>query len=92
MAKTPSTLTVLRDQVMVEQISKKRNGNYMFRQGYYYKYGKTSESFKQSITKHLDRLNMKYEVVDCGDQWRPFRGNASTANSSHFWCEVKIEE
>lgn len=92
--KKQSMISPLKDNVICDHIMRKRDGtrHFMFRQGYFYTHGKTSQAFSNSISKQLDAMGLEYTVVDHGNHWTPFNGGASIVRSSHFWVEVKIEE
>ena len=82
----------LKDKVSCDMISKKRNGNILFRQGFFYTGGVTAGQFKVRISDRLDALGVTYEVVEAYQTWKPFKGGASIANQSHWGCEVRIIE
>jgi len=68
-----------------------KNGNYVFRRGYFYRMGKDHEGHTKSVISALDKLGLKHTVVDHGDKWAPFRGSAPTSKSSHFYTVVKLD-
>ena len=77
-----------------DQIVCRKDGTYLFRQGFYYTHGKTANNYAASIKKQLEELlkdlPFKVMVVDSGEIWKPFRGDASVAASSHWFVQVSI--
>jgi len=86
------TARVLSEIIMADQVSKKRDGsgNFIFRKGYYYSHGGTSDKFVNNITQQCKDNNLNIEVVDSGDHWAAFNGGASIAKSSHWWVVAKV--
>ena len=83
-------LTQLRNKIHCDMISKKRNGNIIFRNEFYYRHGKTAFDNETDISKQLREHNFNFKLINSGEVWKAFNGGASTANSSHWWVEVKI--
>jgi len=73
-----------------DSISRKRNGNILIRRGYFYKNGVTAESLRNYVENRLKETGIKYSVVDYGEVWKPFKGGATIANSSHWWVELNV--
>lgn len=72
--------------VTFDTFGKKKNGNYIIRQGYFYKNGKTQEIMIEKLKKALPEVI----IVDSWDHWAAFRGGQSVAQGSHFWVEFTI--
>ena len=85
-------MSVLKENVNVDLISKNRSGNYMVRRGYFYRMGGDSYTFSQALLIQIANLGFKIKFVDHGDHWAPFKGGASVSKSSHFYAEFIIEE
>lgn len=65
-------------------------GNIVVRQGYFYTHGKTHDDLAKTVNTVLDYYRSTATIVDKGTVWKPFRGGATTANSSHWFVEVKV--
>ena len=68
-----------------DTVGKNKAGNFMIRRGFFYRNGMDSQKFATAV---MEALGDRVKLVDCGEVWKPFRGGATTANSSHFWAEV----
>jgi hypothetical protein len=71
------------DKVIISRIYQ---GAYKAMWGYFYTYGRTAE-------KYAERIKQIYpdaEIIDTGDNWKPFRGGASLEKQSHFWVAFKF--
>jgi hypothetical protein len=89
MAKT--IIAQIRESVHgVDMISRKRNGNILFRKGYFYRFNQNEESLANSIIEQLTTVGLKARVVDSGDHWAPFKGSAPVAKQSHFYVELAV--
>ena len=80
----------LKEKVACSMISKKRNGNILFRQGFFYTNGGTANMFESKITNRLNDLGAEYVVIESYETWKPFKGGASITNQSHWGVEVKL--
>jgi len=94
-AKAPSVISKLKQAkedgtINADQISKDREGNFVFRQGYYYRNGMDSSKFAGRIDKELTQVGIPHEIVGDGDHWAAFKGGAKVAQQSHFWVKVRI--
>lgn len=84
-AKTP-TLTELRKTLRVSTISK-RNGVYTARKEFFYTNGYTASML-------ADKIRAAYpaaKILETAEIWKPFRGGASTANSSHWLVRFTLD-
>jgi hypothetical protein len=88
--KTPSFTTQVRTAIGGREISRKLSGDrsVVIRQGYFYRPGDL-EAWAEAMRNRLNASGLKYTEVSFGDIWKPFRGSARTANSSHFYFEIK---
>jgi hypothetical protein len=77
--------------VSADQISRQPDGTIIFRNGYFYRHGNTSDRFQQNVTDALTRAGITHTVIDSGDKWTPFNGGATLARSSHFWVRVILK-
>ena len=94
MPRKPALTTRLKDTVPCSTIGKKRDGSgdIIFRDEYYYRQGRTPESFAVAVEKRMTKMGLIFTRTDCGDNWAPFSGGASTANSSHFWATYQVAD
>ena len=83
------TAKSLSEFVQADQVSRLKNGNFLFRRGYFYKTG-DPELYGMRIISELRGAGIACKEVACGDVDKPFRGGVPLKNQSHFWVEVKI--
>ena len=74
----------------VDTVGKNKLGNIVFRKSFFYRHNYNSNLFKERISKMLASINVPFEIIDAGEHWASFRGGASVAQQSHWYCEVKI--
>ena len=65
-----------------------RDGVFTVRKEYFYRHGYDEDKFAAAVLKAIPCA----VIVDKGDHWAAFRGNASTARSSHWWVKFRIAE
>lgn len=87
---TQITAKLLKDHIITDMISKKRNGNFLFRKGYYYSHGMTASSYADKISEQLKKEGFTHGVIDFGDHWAAFKGGAPLQSQSHFWVEINV--
>lgn len=82
-----SKASLLSSGIHIDTLSKNKDGNYIARRAFYYTRGKTSKMLADQFSK------LSYiEVIDHGEVWKPFRGSASIANSSHWYVIFKLKQ
>ena len=74
-----TTTTELKELLGADVLSL-RKGIYTYRKEFFYTHGQTAESHAQKIKALLPQA----QILDQEEIWKPFRGGASTAQSSHF--------
>lgn len=79
------TLKLLRDCVSADSYGRTREGNLIVRRGFYFTHGETAEDFRDRVVSQLTACDVEAHVVDYGEVWKPFRGGASVAQSSHWY-------
>jgi hypothetical protein len=85
------TLANLKEKIYCDQISKCKQG-FIFRRGFFYTNGGTSEKFKNNIVKQLTEKGFtKFVVVDSGEKWTTFKGGASLTNLNRWWVIIRKE-
>ena len=67
-----------------DTVGKNKNGEIVVRHGFFYTHGRTAESFGANCLKQLRAAGINANLIEVNEVWKPFRGSASTANSSHF--------
>lgn len=88
--KPVSLMSRVRDAAPGDQVSKDKQGNFIFRQGYYYRMGMDSDKFADRVKKELSNAGFNVEIIDHGDHFASFRGGASIKASSHFWVKARV--
>lgn len=71
-----------------DQISRKQNGNFIARREFYYTYGRTAQPYVEFVQNALPTAT----IVSSGEVWKPFRGGAGSANSSHWYVEFTFKQ
>ena len=75
----------IKDILNADTLSKK-DGIYTARWEFFYRFGKTFHDY-------VDRVKRKFpnaQIIEARENWKPFRGGASTANSSHWYVKFKL--
>lgn len=85
--KTAPTLKEVKDKLYADSYSKK-DGVFTVRHEFFYTHGRTAEQFRDEVLKAFPAAT----IVDFGEVWKPFRGGASTANSSHWFVKFTFSE
>ena len=78
-------LSEIKEKLNVDTISRKEN-IYTVRKEYFYRFGKDEDTIVEKILV----LFPTAKIIDKGDHFAPFRGGASTANSSHWYVKFSI--
>jgi hypothetical protein len=73
-----------------DDISKNKDGSHTIRRGFYYRSG-TSEGHADKISKGLNELGIKHDIIDHGTHdFKRFKGGASVRTQNHHFVTVKI--
>lgn len=72
--------------VPFDMLSKNKNGNYIIRQGFYYRNGRSQYIMCEKLQEKFPNVN----VVNMGERFVPFRGGDTIAQGSHFWVEFNF--
>lgn len=64
----------------------KKDGVFTVRRGFFYSHGGSAEKFAERVKSAIPNAT----ILDCGEVWKPFRGGASVANSSHWWVKFSL--
>lgn len=67
-----------------DTVGKNKNGEIVVRRGFFYTHGMTSNEFAENCLHLIRKTGLEPTLVEHNEVWKPFRGGASTANSSHF--------
>lgn len=65
-----------------------KGGVFTVRREFFYTHGVTAKHQVLSVKKHIPNA----VIVDSGEVWKPFRGGATTANSSHWFVKFTVSE
>lgn len=84
---TTTKLDVMKCEIGADTISK-RNGVYTARKEFFYTKGKTAADFVKRVTDAYPGA----KILDSGEVWKPFKGGATTANSSHWFVKFTLSE
>lgn len=87
-----TTMKQIKAAVHADQISRQKDGTIIFRDGYFYRHGRTAEGFRTRIASALRLAGIAHEVIESGDHYATFRGSASLARSSHFFVQIRLTE
>lgn len=77
---------------VADTVGRNKEGNLVARREFFYTHGYSAEKFSQAVSSALSAEGIKHTIVDSGETWKPFRGGASVANSSHWWVEIRLEQ
>lgn len=81
------TLKEIKQKLYFDTYSVK-NGVFTVRKEFFYKFGKNVGScIEQILNVFPDAKIIEYDEV-----WKPFRGGASVANSSHWYVKFTFED
>ncbi len=61
-------------------------GVFTVRWGFFYTHGRTTSEF----VAHVKAAFPDARVLDSGEVWKPFRGGATTAHSSHWFVKFTV--
>jgi hypothetical protein len=73
--------------VPFDTLSKNKKGNYVIRQGFYYRNGRSQHIMEEKLKDKFPNV----EVIDKGEKFVDFRGGDNIEQGSHFWVEFKID-
>lgn len=71
---------------VADAVSRNKAGNYVARLEFFYRNGGTADSFAACVLKAVPGA----VILNKWETWKPFRGGASTANSSHWGVEFQV--
>ena len=80
-------LEEIKDILHMDTISR-RSGIITVRHSYYYRFGKTVESYEARIKEHFPNA----KILESGDHFASFRGVQSVVAGSHFFVKFILEE
>lgn len=83
---------MLNEAVPCDKIVKKKNGNYVFMRGYFYRHGMTAEKYEQKVSGLLNVANISHVAIRSDDIFLPFNGGAPVDKQSRFEVEIKLNE
>jgi hypothetical protein len=81
------TITEVKEKLSCFDTLSLRNNIFTGRSGFFYTMGKSSEGYANKVLQVFpDAKILQHEEI-----WRPFKGGASVANSSHFCVKFTFE-
>lgn len=66
-------------------VGKNKLGQIVVRRGFFYRHGKTSQDWVNTVSNALTAAKVEFNVVSAGEVWKAFRGGSTVANSSHWY-------
>lgn len=86
------TLKYIKQITQADTAGRKRNPerDIVLRREFFYTHGKTAQDFANGVHSKLNDCLVDHDIVDYGEHWAPFRGGASTAQSSHWWVVIRL--
>lgn len=76
----------IRENCHVDSIGRNKAGEFVARREFFYRHGHTSDNLAADILAALPSAT----ILQHGENWKPFRGGASTANSSHWFVRFTV--
>lgn len=65
-------------------------GVYTYRCGFFFTHGTTAEDMKAKVENALTGAGIPHRIIDCDEQWKPFRGGDTLKQGSHWWVKFQI--
>jgi hypothetical protein len=75
-------------QSNVDSVGKNKVGGIVVRRGFFYRNGMSCEKFTAQVQALLTKAGLEFKIVRDGEHYAPFRGGATTAQSSHWYVEI----
>lgn len=76
----------------VDTVGRNKAGNYVLRRGYYWGVTKDGSEFAESMAQKARAAGLNVDIVDSGNHYVAFRGNATVKQGSHWWVELRVTE
>lgn len=85
------TAKELSDAVRADSIGKS-NGLFVFRRGFFYTNGKDASDYEAQVLRDIANYFPAVVAVpvEAGQVYRPFKGGAGVARSSHWFVKVRL--
>ena len=99
--KKKSLMSQLKGQMLGDTIGKRKDGTVIIREGFFHRFGKDVSVLEKKVLTVCEKLGIKVTIVEfgikvtiveSGEHWAAFRGDASVANSSHWYVVIKEAE
>ena len=89
----PATRQQIREALygVADTVGRNAAGHLLLRRGFFYKYGHNSYDFAQKCLEALALIGVSGRCVDNYTVDKPFRGGATTRNSSHYFAEIAVQ-
>lgn len=75
----------IKDAIGADTLSNKA-GVFTARREFFYRHGFDAQQFAALVKSKVPNA----QILDSGEIWKPFRGGASTANSSHWFVKFQV--
>ena len=86
-----TAMNLLNENLHPDNLGGAKGGTLVCRWTYLFtKGGEEAQRYAQAVTELLSRNQIPHTIVDSGDMWQPWHKNATVAQQSHFYVEVKI--
>jgi len=73
------------------QVSKYK-GVFTYRQGFFYRMGDDASSIRKFVEDQLAKAGVKYNIIDYGEKYAPFRGGSKLKESSHWYVKFTVDD
>jgi hypothetical protein len=86
-----SIMSLIKENVIADMISKDRAGNIIFRRSYFYRTG-SLDVFVNRIQSELNALGLVAKLVDSGDHWAKFKGGKGVKANCHYYAVFDVSK
>lgn len=83
-----TTLKQVREAVLAADSYSVKDGVFTIREGFFYRHGRTSENLVAAVLRAFPTAIIR----DSGEVWKPFRGGAKIAQSSHWFVKFTVPD
>lgn len=84
------TAKQIEDSTSIDHVSV-RNGIYTARRGYFWGVSASGEAFAQQVRNEIEKaFDIDIVVLDFGNHFTAFKGDAPLTKQSHYWVKFSI--
>lgn len=80
------TVQQVKETIHFDTVSKK-DGVFTCRKEFFYRHDRSAEKYAAEVLKAFPNA----VIIETAEIWKPFRGGASTRNSSHFLVRFSVK-